>query len=137
MNNLRKLIREKGHKVTPARIVILDIFTKGKEPLDASFIYKKIKNKIKNINEATVYRTLTFFEAAGILKKVDLRKNSIYFELADKHHHHIVCTKCDTVEDFENTAIEKIINTIVEKSSAFKKIKDHSLELFGLCQKCS
>jgi len=83
-----------------------------------------------------VYRTLTSFEESGILKKVDLRKNSMHFELSDSHHHHIVCTACDTVEDFENKEIEKVLAKVAGKSSRFKNIKEHSLEIFGLCMKC-
>lgn len=129
---MREILKEKGYKATPARMAILEIFSKSKMPLDAESVYKKTKN----INEATVYRTLSALEKSGILKKVDLRKDSIYFELAEEHHHHIVCTKCNDVEDFENKDIEKFLGRIVGKSSKFKSIKEHSLELFGLCRMC-
>ncbi len=141
---MRNLLKEKGYKVTPARLAILEIFSKSKVPLSAEMAYKKL-GKSKNINEVTVYRTLGAFEGSGILKRIDLRKDSVYFELADDHHHHIVCTNCNVVEDFENREIEKAIEKmwrrIVDKSprfsSKFKLIKEHSLELFGLCRKCA
>jgi len=102
--------------------------------MSAPDVYKKIKSK--KINEVTVYRTLSSLEKGGILKRVDLRKDSVYFELADQHHHHMVCTNCNLVEDFENSAIEKLLKRIVDQSSKFKNIKEHSLELFGLCRIC-
>ena len=75
-------------------------------------------------------------EDSKILKRVDLRKSSSYFELNDDHHH-IVCTKCNEIEDFENLELEKILRRIVVKSSKFKNVNEHSLELFGLCKMCA
>ncbi len=136
---MRELLKEKGYKITPARLSILEIFTKNDKPIDAENIYQKLlKTKGgKGIDPATVYRTLLAFTESGILKRVDLRKESIAFELDDTHHHHIVCTKCETVEDFENKEIEQALEKIIKKSTKFKKIKEHSLELFGLCKVCS
>ncbi|MBP9715018.1 MAG: transcriptional repressor [Candidatus Pacebacteria bacterium] len=136
---MRELLKEKGYKITPARLSILEIFTKNDKPLDAENVCQKLlKTKEgKGIDPATVYRTLLAFTESGILKRVDLRKESVAFELADTHHHHIVCTKCETVEDFENQEIEQALEKIIRKSAKFKKIKEHSLELFGLCKACS
>jgi len=138
---MEHLLKEKGCKITPARLAILEIFSKTNLPLNAGGVCRKLsKVKGKRINEVTVYRTLFSFAEKGILQRVDLRKDSVYFELIRKHHHHIVCTSCETVEDFDNNEIEKVIEKawgrIVGKSSKFKNIKEHSLELFGVCVKC-
>ncbi len=136
---LKKLLKDKGQKATRARVAILDIFSKKKEPLNATMVYKALlkSHKTKGINEVTVYRTLASLAEVNILKRVDLRKDSVYFELENEHHHHIVCTSCNTVEEFENEKIEEALKKIAVKSPKFKKIKDHSLELFGLCVNCS
>jgi Fur family ferric uptake transcriptional regulator len=135
---MKEILKEKGLKATPARLAILDILSKNRIPLNAAIIYKKII-KIKTlskINEATIYRTLLSLEGSGVLRKVNLMKNSFYFELNNHHHHHIICTKCNEIEDFENNQLEKIIGRIVEKSFKFQTIKEHSIELFGLCRLC-
>lgn len=136
---LKKILREKGQKVTPARIAILEVFSKKNEPLNALMIYKSLSKKpeTKDINEVTVYRTLASLENVGLLKKVNLRKDSVFFERAEEHHHHIICTNCDMVEDFENKKIEEVLRQIENGSRRFRKIKEHSLELFGLCTNCS
>lgn len=136
---MRELLKTRGYKVTPARVAILDMFSKKSEPLDTETVYRnllKLKG-LKGVNEATVYRTISLFERGGILRRVDLRKDSIYFELGASHHHHIVCTKCSEIEDFESGELEKLLQSIADKSLKFKNIKDHSLELFGLCRLCS
>lgn len=135
MLNSKTLLKDLGFKITSTRLAILEVFNKNNKPIDANFIFNKLKEEI---NEATIYRTLTSFEKSGILRRIDLRKDSIYFELNYDHHHHIVCTKCGLIEDFkENKNIEKLLNQIVEKSVKFKNIKEHSLELFGFCKMCN
>jgi len=138
-NEPEDILERNNLKKTATRIAVLDIFSKTKIPLDAKTVWSKLKKGkcAKGANEVTVYRTLSVFEEERILKRVDLRKDSVYFELKTEHHHHIVCTKCDTVEDFENLEIEKVLARIATKSSKFINIKDHSLELFGLCKTCN
>lgn len=133
---MRDLLKEKGYKATPARLAILDIFVKSDIPITADKVYKELKRNKKNINEATVYRTLTSLVEGEIIKRVDFRKESAFFELNKKHHHHIACMSCDTIEDFESATIENALRGIVRNSSKFINIKEHSLELFGLCKNC-
>jgi Fe2+ or Zn2+ uptake regulation protein len=136
---MKEILKGKGYKATPARLAILEIFTKSKVPITAEVVCRELKKDKNNrgINEATVYRTLTSFAEDHILKRVDFRKESAYFELADEHHHHITCIKCETVEDFESKDVEKALGGVVRNSSRFISIQDHSLELFGFCRKCS
>jgi Fe2+ or Zn2+ uptake regulation protein len=74
-------------------------------------------------------------EQLGLLRKVYLQGKSDLFESALHHHHHIVCTSCGTIEDFELCDLEKTTNHILSKSS-FSSITSHTLELFGVCKKC-
>ena len=138
--NINDLLKNNGQKITPARLSILNIFLKNKMPLSAPDINKELKKdkKINNINEVTVYRNLSSLEKSGIIKIVNLRRDAVYFEMNNDHHHHIVCTNCGLVEDFkENKNIEKLLMQIAEKSTKFKNIKEHSLELFGICRVCN
>lgn len=132
--NYKNVLSNKKLKCTVPRQLILEILSKSKLPIRAEDIFNKVKN---SVDEVTVYRTLSRFENVGIVRQVNLRKGSVYFELNDDHHHHLVCVKCGVIEDFkENNEIEKILGRIVEKSSQFKIINEHSLELFGVCKAC-
>lgn len=121
-------------KSTPIRLAILNVFSKGCNPICAEDIFHALKNK--KINIVTVYRTLTTFEQAGIVRRVDLQKDSAYYELAGHHHHHITCTGCGTVEGFDGCGMEKLSKKVLEHSSKFDLVTRHSLELFGLCKSC-
>src|SRR5258708_4930571 len=132
---LKNLLQSRGHKATKARMAVLSTFSPGCEPMSARDVHAKIRKT--KVDYATVYRILSAFLKSGILKVADLRKDSVYFELGSGHHHHMVCTDCGLVEDFDNCRIEKLGDSIIKSSSNFKKINDHSFELFGLCRSCS
>ncbi|MEY2664780.1 MAG: hypothetical protein RIT04_588 [Candidatus Parcubacteria bacterium] len=146
MTNSAQTLKESGFKVTPARQAILSVFAEQHEPIDAEFIFKYIQRAEKNttrtgaakdINLVTIYRTLTSLEKAGIVKRVDLRKGSISYELADTHHHHIVCTSCGCIEDFDMCEVEGVARAVLKNSKNFIQVSQHSFELFGTCKKCA
>lgn len=136
---MKEILKEKGYKATPARLAILEVFRESKKPLTAENIYKKLRKdkRRRNINEATVYRTIATLLRGKIIIELDFRRDASFFELNREHHHHITCVKCHAIENFTNKVIEKTLGGIVRSSSKFISIKDHSLELFGLCKNCA
>lgn len=130
-----QILKQNKLKVTRARVAILELFEKSVKPLSVDMIERTIKSK--TINQVTIYRTLESFCKLGIISRVDLRQGAVCYELVGEHHHHIVCTSCGVIEDFESCEIEKTSKKILAKSKKFKKIEDHSFELFGVCLSCS
>jgi len=129
------LLRDNGFKVTPPRIAILSLFSEKCNPLSAEQIFDTLSPKIDLV---TVYRTLASFEKKNLLRRVDLHKDSAYFELnSDHHHHHIVCNDCGKIEKFEKCVAESLATTATAHSKHFSEIKGHSLEFFGVCKSCS
>jgi Fur family transcriptional regulator, ferric uptake regulator len=136
VNELKKLLKEAGLKATPARVAIFLIFKKAKEPISSDQVFRRLR-EIK-IDLATVYRVIKVFCQKGIIKRVDLRRNSVFYELSEKHQHHIVCVGCGQTERLEGCLIsENKYKEIISKSEKFKHLRDHSLELFGVCGRCS
>ena len=133
--DFKKILKSAKLKNTGPRMTVLHTLAEVKHPETAQEIYERIGKK--KIDLVTLYRTLASFEKNGLLRRVDLHKDAIYYELNTEHHHHIVCTNCSKVEDFENLEIEKVLERITKKSLKFKNIKEHSLELFGLCKECA
>ncbi len=133
--DLSILLKETGLKATRTRLAILNVFSEGCKPINAEYIFKKLKAEKTNI--VTIYRTLMSFEAAGILSRVDLHKESAHYELAGHHHHHIICTDCGVVESFDQCDIGDLSQKTLHKSSKFSAIQQHSLEFFGVCKMCA
>jgi len=96
---------------------------------------KQLREKLGStaIDRVTIYRTLRFFIAQGIV--VRLPNDTI--ELTDRfkqHHHHLVCSRCGKEIGFNDDAIEKAIHAQVANRDF--RLEAHQVELTGTCGSC-
>lgn len=129
-------LRKKGLKVTTARLSILNILTEGKQQhLSAEEIYQKLYAQGQDVGLATVYRVLTQFEAAGLVRRHHFEGESSVFELEmGEHHDHLVCLRCGAVTEFVDETIETRQRSIAEAHGF--EINNHSLTIYGICKAC-
>ena len=131
-------IRQAGLKVTSPRVKILEMLenrSNAERHLTAEDVYKTLLQEGVEIGLATVYRVLTQFETAGLVKRHHFEGGNSVFELeSGQHHDHIVCVKCGQVEEFSDEFIEQRQREIANLLNF--KLTDHSLCLYGLCGKC-
>lgn len=132
-----KDIRDAGLKVTLPRLKILDMLEKSSNRhLTAEDMYKALMENGEEIGLATVYRVLTQFEAAGLVKRHHFEGGNSVFELSEaEHHDHILCVKCGRVDEFYDDVIEARQHAVAEKMGY--KMTDHSLYVYGVCPKCN
>ncbi|HMM51666.1 MAG: ferric iron uptake transcriptional regulator [Lautropia sp.] len=128
-------LKSMGLKATLPRLKILEIFQNGKQRhMSAEDVYRELLAENQEIGLATVYRVLTQFEQAGILKRSNFESGKAVFELEEGHHHdHLVCLQCGRVEEFYDAEIEKRQQAIA-KERGFQ-LQDHALSLYGNCIK--
>lgn len=131
----KDVLKEYDLKATKPRELILAALGAERRPYNAQELFETLSKK-HDIDLVTIYRTLASFEKAGLAKRVDLRQDAVAYELAGEHHHHIVCTECGTVEDFELCDMEAVTKKVVAKSKRFTAVREHTLELFGVCDSC-
>lgn len=129
-------IKKAGLKVTAPRLRILEILENARERhLSAEEIYKLFLETGEDVGLATVYRVLTQFEAAGLVKRHHFEENQSVFEINQgDHHDHLVCVKCNRVEEFLDAEIEHR-QSLIAKQAGFQ-ITDHSLNIYGICKAC-
>ena len=126
-------IRNAGLKVTQPRIKILEVLERdAPRHMTAEDVYKKLLENREDIGLATVYRVLTQFEAAGLVRRHHFEGGQAVFELErGKHHDHLVCVRCGKVVEFVDEVIEGRQRAIADKHGF--QITDHSMILYGLC----
>ena len=131
-------IRNAGLKVTLPRLKILEMLENTKvseRHLSAENVYKNLLKEGEEIGLATVYRVLTQFEAAGLVKRHHFEGGNSVFELnRGDHHDHILCVKCGRVGEFTDEVIEARQKEIAKKLGF--ELTDHCLYLYGLCGSC-
>ncbi len=129
------MLRSRGLRSTLPRLAVLGLLAGGGHSISAQEIREKLGKK-KGFDLVTVYRTMASFEKAGLVRRVDVRKGAVYYELNDGHHHHVVCTKCGKVAEFTAAGHEALVRKALRQVKGFSSISHHSFDLFGLCDSC-
>jgi Fur family ferric uptake transcriptional regulator len=129
-------LKKAGLKVTLPRLKILEIMEKAQQHhLSAEDIYRFLLESDKEIGLATVYRVLTQFEEAGLVKRHNFEGGQSVFELDHgSHHDHLVCVECRSVEEFYDKVIENRQQEIAKQAGLM--ITEHSLNIYGICKNC-
>lgn len=123
-------LRNAGLKVTLPRLKILEILEKSAtRHLSAEDIYKDLIQHDEDIGLATVYRVLTQFEQAGLVKRHHFEDGHAVFELErGEHHDHMVDIESGKVVEFISEEIESLQHQIAERHGF--DIVGHSLVLY-------
>ncbi|SRR5258708_2720902 len=100
--------------------------------LSAVDILEKLEEDKKSHNKTTIYRILEKLLHTGTICRHSLGSGTLYYELRDHHHDHIVCEGCGNVSLLD--CQERIEQVILTKGFT---PTHHHLTIFGLCQACS
>lgn len=140
MEDLRKKLQERQHKMTPQRQEVLQIILDrpGKH-LSAEDVHDILREKKSEIGLATVYRSLELLSELGVLQRMEFGDGRSRYEInttdpTAHHHHHLICMKCGKVMEFEDDLLENLEQDI-EKKSGFR-IANHEVKFFGHCKEC-
>lgn len=127
-----QLLKEKGLRATPKRIALLETLSRARKPKTAEELHAEVASDL-----VTVYRNLQSLVAAELVSEVRLKDASVRYEFTHGHHHHLVCTECNTIEELDSCDLASLEKSVLKKSSRFASIDEHSLEFFGLCKSCA
>ena len=117
-------LNEKGLKVTPQRIAILQAIIKLNNHPTADNIIEYIRNNHPNIATATVYKVLDALVSNELIKKVKTEKDIMRYDAILENHHHIYCSGSDKIEDYNDNELNELLEKYFEK----KKIPDFKIE---------
>lgn len=128
-------LKSMGLKATLPRLKVLELFqVRRRRHMSAEDVYRELLAEHQDIGLATVYRVLTQFEQAGILKRSNFESGKSVYELDEgQHHDHLVCLQCGRVEEFYDPEIERRQQKIA-KDRGFS-LQDHALALYANCTK--
>ena len=128
-------LKKAGLKVTTPRMKILEML-QGRPDLHmtAEDVHKTLLQTGEEIGLATVYRVLTQFEAAGLVKRRHFEGSQSVFEWnRGDHHDHMVCLTCGRIEEFRDEVIEQRQRTITAMLGF--ELVEYCLILYGHCTK--
>ena len=129
--NQTKELKKAGLKATLPRIKIMEVLESTAIQEEAHFsaedIYKELLNRGENIGLASVYRVLTQFENAGIVKKHHFEGSHAVYEVIEENHEHMVDVESGKVLEFQDKELIERLN-IIAKDAGYQLV-DHNLVL--------
>ncbi len=133
MSGIAPLLRQHGYRLTRQRQQILRALTT--QPRSVTDVVSFLVSRGITVDKATIYRTLERFVDLGIATKTYFNDRIAMYERigTNEHHHHLVCSRCGSVEDV--SLDERVLLREVNKRTNFR-IHNHLLEFFGICAKC-
>jgi Fe2+ or Zn2+ uptake regulation protein len=132
--SMMKKMREKGLKLTPQRLAIIDILIeKNLLHPSARTIYDAAKRRTRGLSLSTVYFTLNELSKHGIIKTLEFDKMENRYEGNITDHINLVCKECHGIIDYK-------VPVPIDPREVTRKTKfwvtDTRLEYYGYCQKC-
>jgi Fur family transcriptional regulator, ferric uptake regulator len=118
-------LRGGGFKVTPQRLTVLRALAAEQHQS-----LEEIRARCSEVGLVTIYRTLDLFSEIGALRRLDLGDGPRY-ELAEDHHHHLICESCGDVSEFDECPLDLRLL----KETGFE-VNSHSVEIYGRCTNC-
>jgi Fur family peroxide stress response transcriptional regulator len=127
-----RILVEKGLKVTPQRIAVLDIILNLNNHPTAENIEEYLSLSYPHVPIGTVYKILEVFVNKGIVTRVKTDNDIIRYDAILKKHHHLYCSQSEQIEDFYDDNLNKILDDYFRKKEIPNfKIEDIKLQIIG------
>lgn len=139
----RKILKEKGLKVTTQRVLVLEVLSGcPNRHLTAEDIFELVKVDYPEIGLATVYRTIQLLLELHLIDRINLDDGCVRYEIGDlseketkhHHHHHLICLGCGSILSFQDDLLEELEGKISETTGF--QVCNHEVKLYGYCEKC-
>jgi Fur family peroxide stress response transcriptional regulator len=133
---IRNKLTDRGLKVTPQRMAILEAIYNLKNHPTAENIIDYIKKMYPNIATGTVYKVLGVLVENRLIKKVTTEKDAMRYDGVMESHHHFYCQETELIKDYFDEELDELLQKYFEKKSlpGFK-IEDIILQIKGTFQK--
>lgn len=121
---IKNQLVDKGLKVTPQRISVLEaVYLLGNHPT-AEMITEHIKSTHPNIATGTVYKVLEVLVDNRLVKRVKTDKDAMRYDGILESHHHLYCSESEKIEDYIDEELDHMLEAYFRK----KGIKGFQIE---------
>lgn len=123
-----------GYKLTPPRLAVIEVLETGPQHLSHNQILAEGRKICPQLSRATVYRTMELLVELNLVRPLYLNDPTQRFVSAAGGHHHLVCSSCGDIFEFDHCTVEQLAQELSEKHQF--EIRSHLLEFHGLCVNC-
>lgn len=127
-------LKRAGYRCTAPRRVVLDVIARARRHLTPREVLAGAQARRAGLGRATVYRTLDLLTKIGLVRPLYIGDDGPRYARTEGGHHHMVCTGCGAVIEFEECLACKTGASVSQKHGF--RIESHLLELYGRCRRC-
>jgi Fe2+ or Zn2+ uptake regulation protein len=128
-----------GQRYTSSRRAIIEVLVSTQAPMTLP----DILSADTTLAQSSAYRNLSELIAADVVHRIVTTDEHAHFELAEdltEHHHHLICSSCGSVTDFQvpaavETELDQALGQIAEREHF--AVDHHRLDLVGRCHTCA
>lgn len=135
-NSIAATIRERGQRVTPQRMAVIEEFLTRRDHPSVEQIYRSVSERFSMMAVSTVYDTLRLLVELGEAVEVSAGGSETRYDPLTGDHCHLICTQCKQVIDLDmpGDAEAKLSPAAVERVGfAAERV---ILQAYGLCAQC-
>ena len=120
-------LREAGLRVTQQRMTLLSALTDAADHPSADELFLRVKAVDESLSLATVYRTLSALEEAGLIRKLSFENEPARFEITPVlEHDHLVDVETGAVIEVTNDEINRLRAEMV-RAMGYEIVSQHTL----------
>lgn len=128
----RRYLHAQKLKFTPERAVILDAVLRKEGLFEPEQVVTDLKQAGHRASRATLYRTLTHLQDAGILKQVFFDNKQSYYEVLTGGHQndYLICVETGRVVEFNSEKLRALRDEVC-RQQGFEPLS-HQFHIFGV-----
>ena len=134
MDRFEKTLRARGLRITHQRSEVFKALMKHPNHPTTENVFDQVRKTLRSISLDTVYRTIATFEEYGLIRRVHHLDSATRFDVNLSNHHHLVCKKCNQIEDFYWPDFDEMKPP--HSVSDWGQVELKHVVIKGLCSKC-
>src|SRR5918912_4141480 len=136
LTHLVRRLREHGYRMTPQRMAVLQELLRTDDHPSVEAIYRELQPTYPMMSLATVYKTVATLKDLGEVLELEFSDgHNRYDAHTPEPHAHLVCRRCDRIEDYPIAELDQLMASAAARSSY--RLQSMRLEFYGLCGQCS
>jgi Fur family peroxide stress response transcriptional regulator len=116
IGQIKDKLVDKGLKVTPQRIAILEAIYKLNNHPTAEMILDYIKETYPGIASGTIYKVLDVLIENQLIKRVKTEKDIMRYDGMVENHHHLYCSESEEIKDYIDEDLDQVLVNYFRKN---------------------
>ena len=135
MGEMVQALKERGHRLTPQRQMILEAIEASRGHVSAESIHAEVAARFPQVNISTVYRTLELLQDLGLVSHTHFDDGIAQYHLASEaQHQHMVCRRCGHEQELAVSVLDPLDRHLRERYGFVADLAHFAI--VGLCAKC-